>query len=90
MMVRCLCDYSLIYVLFLRLMCDLYFGNFLCDFLRYLCDIYAISVLLFSFGTQQLDAMAHLLRRRRTLYSEVYTRKGVVLDTSAPQIFAMY
>ncbi|XP_060973240.1 uncharacterized protein LOC133038848 [Cannabis sativa] len=38
----------------------------------------------------QLDAMAHLLRIRRTLYLEVYTRKGVVLDRSAPQIFAMY
>ncbi|KAM6560615.1 hypothetical protein CsatA_029854 [Cannabis sativa] len=38
----------------------------------------------------QIDAMAHLLRRRRTLYPEVYTRKGVVLDTSAPQFFSMY
>ncbi|KAM6541105.1 hypothetical protein CsatB_005552 [Cannabis sativa] len=38
----------------------------------------------------QIDAMAHLLRRRRTLYPEVYTRKGVVLDTSAPQFFSMF
>ncbi|XP_060969916.1 uncharacterized protein LOC115695232 [Cannabis sativa] len=38
----------------------------------------------------QIDVMAHLLRRRRTLYLEVYTRKGVVLDTSAPQFFSMF
>ncbi|KAM6562094.1 hypothetical protein CsatB_022092 [Cannabis sativa] len=38
----------------------------------------------------QIDAMAHLLRRRQTLYPEVYTRKGVVLDTSAPQFFSMF
>ncbi|XP_060972358.1 uncharacterized protein LOC133038280 [Cannabis sativa] len=38
----------------------------------------------------QMNVMAHLLRRRRTLYPEVYTRKCVVLDTSAPQFFSMY
>ncbi|XP_062100256.1 uncharacterized protein LOC133806146 [Humulus lupulus] len=38
----------------------------------------------------QIDAIFHLLRRRRKLFPKVYTTNCVVLDTYAPQIFSMY